>query len=702
MVTFAPEVQQSPDIPYINWARPTQEPKPNVAVGEALKGTASAIREGSQGLTAAYEKGIQNTIYAGVDSLRDEYMETLHTADQALRSGQAPDPLGRDAPRDVKQLPMTLDKFDSARANGKLSQTDYDARLNSLAKEIRAKYPGFRQYVDEEFKRVTGRDSANQYIRSVIGDIDSFIAGRQAKRDALEGRLMSEGLKFPGAAAMIEAYKKDPERNGHTALQWLNDHMSADHAVQEHRADIAAMEAENKLSTEVEGRRFSQFASNSSKPWWNAAGTSLVSHFDLNNPQYKTHLQAIERGEIPTDIGDEEATALGSYLNAQGQQAKIERARQLREAATPQASGGPAQSTLGDHPVSSITDKQIHDQVEEEHKMYFQPYIDALTKGDVPLALRHKQMVEGRKDDVAQAFMTDPVFRQLYPFLDTLKKEDPNLYQAVTSQMDAQVYPHLIPSIVKAMKEAVDPPQAGGKPFTDIIQNAQAQNIKDGNFYKSLTQIFTTLGKTGKNSISDEAADSLIQNLYGDPNGGRLLQYFVNDGYVARGGGEYTFPVLGRQYVFNQAFSDDIIKRVAKRAKDNPTFYPQMEAMAEANARTLMPRDYLQAPPQGVDSGSIPGMANEYHYNDQNYTFSVNKGPSGFIPREFKQEFDQEAANIKRLATIAQHEPNGASDPNRRIIEHLVALRPEPGSIAYKMLQAIVATRMQHTEDQSP
>lgn len=683
MAAFNAPQADAPDTPYF-WSKPTSEPKPDIsgeikgkAIGGALNEGASALKEGVQGITAAYEKGIQNSIYAAVDPVRDDYMAKLHTADQALRDKDVPDPLGRDAPRDVKGLPRALDTLDNARANGKLSQTDYDARLNALAKEIRSKYPGFRQYVDEEFKRVTGRDSANQYIRSVIGDIDSFIAGKQAKRDSLETHLMTNGLKYHGFDVIYGAYKKNPDLNGPLALKWLNENMAADHDTQEYRADTAAQKDHMEISKEVEDKAFQQYASTSSKHWWNAAGHGLALSIDLGNPKWNQDAQAIERGEKVPEMGDQEAAAVGSWFKTQGEAATVARTKQIRDALNTKSSGGPAQSQMNEDSRSQITDKQIHDQVEEERKMYWDPYGKALVEGDFAAAKRHFEMNKGRAQDDLNAVTTDKQYGATVQRLDTVRKLDPNLYMNITSTFP-KIESYVVPLMAKSMIDATTPPAQGGVPFSKIQEEALHKNIAPS-FHGAMVDMIPLIGKTGKNALNDEATEALINNVFGDPKGPEYLQAFSNK---IKG---------GRQFVFDQMYSDGNIKKVEKMAKDKPELYNQLEASADSNARVMMPREYTQALPEDTTDPRYSEYTPVVNYNDQTHKFSLSPGVSGFMDKEFKREFDQTSSNLNRLAVIEEHSSSG-KDPTVRLLEHLLTYDAEPGSMVYKMMGAIAAT----------
>ncbi len=74
---------------------------------------------------------------------------------------------------------------------------------DSLAKSLRAQYPGHRDYVDEVFAKSSREDPANKYISSLVGDINSLSAAAKDKRNAVR-TLSIEALRegFPDADVM--------------------------------------------------------------------------------------------------------------------------------------------------------------------------------------------------------------------------------------------------------------------------------------------------------------------------------------------------------------------------------------------------------------------------------------------------------------------------------------------------------------------
>lgn len=668
MAAISSETPAASDQPYF-WAKPTSEPKSDIsgelrgkAIGQGLDAGASALHDGIQGITAAYEKGIQNTIYAQVDPLRDQYMERLHSADQAVQGRGTPDPLGRDAPRDVKGLPNTLGTLDSARANGKLSQTDYDARLNSLAKEVRAKYPGYREYVDEEFKRITGRDSANQYIRSVIGDIDSFIAKRKEGKDKIADKILGEGLNYPGANIWYQKMKQDPDKYGPAALEWLNENRAKDHALEMGEKTINAAKAMDSLDKEQRDRITNQGVTESGAHYYTAALDTITNHMDIDpktNARMGDILARDRRGESLRDVKPEEAVQLRTFLEQQWASLSANRAADLQ------------------HHFPDMKTEDISKTIQDEFKTQYEPFMNALGKGDFSTANTVHNVMKARNDQSALQSYNDPKWGQTLSWLGGLKEIDPQLANMAGMQIGQQYGLEKTGEFAKAAAASAAPPnKGGGKQFGETAQELRIKNQTDGRLWKSLVELHASAAVKGPRAISDESATNLIQSAFG-PKSGDLLSFF--SGVSGNKG-------LGQQWVFDTLASNGMIDRTAKLSKEKPELYQNLRDWAGSNMKYLLNKDVTT--PADPRYGGVRA-----DYDTKTHSFSF-KEPT--VKGQLNDPYRTKAlislkSNMDRLVTITEKDPNRSDDPTRVVYNTLKSMNAPPGSLVSNMIRAIEA-----------
>jgi len=119
------------------------------------------------------------------------------------RSIIAPD---KPLPAELRTLPGRAAQLEGARANGKLSDSDYWARQSALATSLRSKYgPAYYDYVDHQIQKITGVDPANAYLKSLTADINATLTAKDANR-AKDIALIDANLEFPGIAQLRGPY----------------------------------------------------------------------------------------------------------------------------------------------------------------------------------------------------------------------------------------------------------------------------------------------------------------------------------------------------------------------------------------------------------------------------------------------------------------------------------------------------------------
>ncbi len=152
-------------------------------------------------------KDIENKVYEVADAERERYTQIL----QGIRDGKGVQNIlaggGSDAeglPTAIQDLPDQLSVLSAAKEGGKLRSTDYRARLLSLAKDLRAQYPGFKNEIDEEFKKVTGQNPANSVITGLIADINAQGHSSQSEAKSLATYIMNHQGDFDDPAEAIQ------------------------------------------------------------------------------------------------------------------------------------------------------------------------------------------------------------------------------------------------------------------------------------------------------------------------------------------------------------------------------------------------------------------------------------------------------------------------------------------------------------------
>lgn len=214
-------------------SRPSEAPRLTSVAGEAVKDAGNVFVDAVKVAHTLTEQDLGERIRNSAENQRDPYNDQLAAAldearGQVKRDGGTVtrvdtqgNPIGprgsldilgqaenTKTPLELQNLTENLTSLSGAKANGKLSRTGYLARLDSLAKDFRADFPGWRDFIDKKFEQVTGVIPANALVQARISDINSFVGAAKAERD----KIVNVGLKaiqegMPSSEKELALYK---------------------------------------------------------------------------------------------------------------------------------------------------------------------------------------------------------------------------------------------------------------------------------------------------------------------------------------------------------------------------------------------------------------------------------------------------------------------------------------------------------------
>ncbi len=222
MASFDPTV---PSVPIPDWtrvSRPIQQPESDKSTGIALGTAATGIEEAAKLYDTSEKSFLREKVDTGVNKLRDDYINAY----QGIKNAQnvIPDQEQTLAEAQQSQVPGGLQAgLDRAKAigasqiqGGHLNDTLYTMNLNSLAKQMRAQYPGYRDYIDEQIKTVSGVDPANAVMRNLLEDINRNAGNAKSEHDKITTMVrdaVKQGIPNANvAAALWDAGKLSPSQ----------------------------------------------------------------------------------------------------------------------------------------------------------------------------------------------------------------------------------------------------------------------------------------------------------------------------------------------------------------------------------------------------------------------------------------------------------------------------------------------------------
>lgn len=124
------------------------------AGGGALNTLAAAIDTGAKGAVQAIDKGIEAQVNASVDKV-----QKLYGTDAAT-----PGPNDLNTPPDLSKGISRLDTLSAGYQTGAITESHYYGQLNAIVKQLKSKYPGFEDRVDNWMQNKAGITPANALV----------------------------------------------------------------------------------------------------------------------------------------------------------------------------------------------------------------------------------------------------------------------------------------------------------------------------------------------------------------------------------------------------------------------------------------------------------------------------------------------------------------------------------------------------------
>jgi hypothetical protein len=239
---------------YLNMSRPVGNIVPDKSKGMALAGAGKMMDQAFSAYDPIKKSSLDSEIHNTLDPMQEDELDRLKKDWSMVIGGaklvppgvmpqnQPPNILDRDptggtgqAPTEVKEVGNRLSTIEGVRAKGQLSMTHLDMMSDSFLKDLRARNPGYKNYIDAEGERVTGRTVAMKTINSLMRDINSYAdkVGK-ARDDALNMIDRPESMKVLGSD-WAQAHNEVKNQVPGASDRWLG--MVAKAQAQEYKHD---------------------------------------------------------------------------------------------------------------------------------------------------------------------------------------------------------------------------------------------------------------------------------------------------------------------------------------------------------------------------------------------------------------------------------------------------------------------------------
>lgn len=733
MVAFAPTVSSpniaataDPEYTSYRWSRPIAPYEGDKSSELALKGGAAALTEGVNAADTAIKNSLTNNIEDEAGAKRDQYSHELSTTLDSLRGNKlkgadayadastdpsgkldllSTDPEKKDLPNDLRGLEGVLAKQEAVKANGKQSQSQYDGNIEALAKQYRAKWPGYREYIDSTFDRVTQRGPANQNIRAMIGDLDAYAEAAKAARGKTESILV-KGVENIAGFDQIYSMWKQGKISDDAAIHKYNAAMSRDFEAKRLKSEWEIADVGSKLRSQKAEEAVNSGVSNTISNVISTIGSSMNAPGNLD----KIMKDVAENSPETQGHAEQLATHL-SAIKAQAIAAAAKEAMEVKNGSSIYRDLGPTKfkELIENHPMIKNLDTTIGLLNNKEHglgtlaiRLQTEAVNNARWKAlsentDLGRALFGLEVVKGLGDTANSKILQDSIGKG----------------GALTGLPEwFQRY-----NVLGATQPNEDDPKV---PYEDkyitlnhAIKEVQANKSPDP---VSFRRLFNT---TVDNIVDPKTPDKIKQNY---------INFFTapaNLGILESIEPDHTDPQTGKKipgkvWLYQQFTSEGIAKEVGRLSQSKPDLYknyqnfvslegehiagqeiPKLVSLLENKSTKISYNDINQ-------QFEIQDVKGKYSQPSQPYGRDIARGlgaaaiKAGAPVMSMKESLDikdrEEAreslfkvnAVLSSISTMAKYAP-GKPDPNAYAFELLSRIAP-PGSVTDGMLKAIMST----------
>lgn len=195
---------------YMGLSKPISNVEADKSLAIGISGFGNALEAAVGAADFLVKDDIKNQAYAGVDKAREDFTGKLEeiknsvTAPQQPVSPQGPTPFNilspefisnspqvgqQELPGPLSLLPKTAGSIQNAMLGGTIPHTYYIQQLNNLTKDLRSQFPGYREFIDNTMKHITGMDPANAKMEDLLKELNQYGTLARTEHEKVQGLL---------------------------------------------------------------------------------------------------------------------------------------------------------------------------------------------------------------------------------------------------------------------------------------------------------------------------------------------------------------------------------------------------------------------------------------------------------------------------------------------------------------------------------
>lgn len=561
MAIFNPDVRTAPDPDYLRYSRPIETPKADVSLGTALSGFGDVVKSTATGVDTIFKTDIENQVEAKAQTIKDIFQTGLETslgkktADNNVVSTESVAVV----PEDLQDGLDNVGRLKNARAAKAFPESYYLQRLDTLAKDLRSQYPGYRDFIDKEISSVTGKNMANAYVDNLVAQFKAQGEGK----DADQTRAIALAQPHLGEPGVLQILGK--VINGEASYFDVARVVAPVAAIKFQREEASAVLKSSKENVEGKAllaeKQIDAIAPKQLSTFYTAAidvPAGTTSQDASGNPvKTKTpaEIEQIVRDSLEgkKPISDTDAQKLGASYAAQADAFKKRLIAQWTADGQAAALGTKRVNEKADEVIKPLTD-----------------FAGLITNNQLGAAYFHKNLAQAATHDMTASLFNDKDLGQVYTMMSSMKDiGGPNAAADMIKTIMSTSLTTGGPTIDTTMQGyvakrmlplATQPDIRLGKVNTvnDVVNFANADKVP---LPVVLEPALKMIDRITRPDVSDQEKYNLAKSI-ADPGNLGLMAKFTTDGRD-----KDNKYVQGRYILFGKLVSEDFAKEV-KRLSD--------------------------------------------------------------------------------------------------------------------------------------
>lgn len=516
------------------------------------------------------KKSIENQVY---DVVRQTQQAQMNALEDVKTNPGLMNIIGKQSssqepvPSELENLPSQLSAMQGAKDSGKISNTYYYGRLLSEAKNLRAKYPGYREYIDQQFAKVSGVNPANAYIQGLIGDINRNAALAGSSRNKMD-KFIQSNIGLPNSEKVKALY--DSGRIGDIdVFNWAAPYHQQEAKLKRQGLIIQTQEAGDKYNIKQSQLHGSDVAATTISNWLDNIA-SVGTPQGLDKPANIMDLiTRAENGQIP----QAQIQAYGQQLVQSREQLRLDLQRKFD---TPGVDGISLTRRVGG--------------LEERNKIInsslaqVDSFIDNISKGEFALAHSSANAIKSRIDDNTLKLMDNPKMGSYFTQLGVLRKLGgdqftQNYFKDLIKEDIPRQYQEYVKGIQMEMMTQSRRQNTGSTfTFTDVFEDMKRKGIDDPRVTRS---VLGSIKKITDNNTPEAVKAGIALSAF-SPENRDMIAKINKDSYDNRGR-----PIKGQYGVFSDFTSPEMTRAISKLSSKEPQIGVDYKNWAESTFAQL-------------------------------------------------------------------------------------------------------------------